>query len=316
MSRATARGYRVAYINEVTPGVTPATAPTLMRTTGGGMVFGASTVESEEVQLVEVPDVIRTAVEGTGTINFEYSYSTIHPFLENLFGAAFATNVLRVGSALRTMTIEDAFLISQGPTVERFMASRGCITESISITLQQGSKITGTIGYRALTPPSAFATATVFGAAPTAANTNPIISPIGGVQLIQEGGSLNLGSGGIGCLGFTINMTRQGIPMPQLGSTALAALDQGTFVCTGTISLYVPVGVTAVLDKYLNDTATQLALTRGGASSLRDAYLFSNVKFTEGGIAEMSRNSPANLNLSWQALASSPNTTVQVTRTP
>jgi len=311
MSRATARGYRVAFLNEVTQGTTPATAPTLLRTTGGGMAVAASSVESEEVQLVEVPDVIRTNVDGTGTINFEYSYGGIHPLLENLFGAAFTTNVLRVGSTLRTCTIEDQYT-----DIGRFMAARGCIIEGISITLQQGSKITGTITYRALIPPTSFATATVFGAAPNAAPTNPIMSPVGSVQLIQEAGSLNLGPSGIGTLGLTINMTRQGIPMPQVGTTALAGLDQGTFVCTGTLSLYVPIGATALIDKYLSDTSTSLALTLGGASTLRDAYLFSNVKFTEGGIGEMSRNSPANLNLSWQALASSPNTTVQVTRTP
>lgn len=311
MSRATARGYRVAYLNEVTQGTTPTTAPTIMRATGGGMAFSASTVESEEIQLFEVPDVIRTGVEGTGTINFEYSYGTLHPWFENLFAAQFTTNVLRVGSTLRTMTIEDQFT-----DISRFMVARGCIVESISITLQQGSKITGTITYRALTPPTSYATATVFGTAPIAANTNPVVSPVGGVQLIQEGGSQNLGSGGIGCLGFTITMTRQGIQMPQLGSTALAGLDQGTLVCTGTLSLYVTTAAGQILDKYLTDTSTSLALTLGGTASLRDAFLFSNVKFTEGGIAEMSRNSPANLNLSWQALASSPNTSVQITRTP
>lgn len=311
MSRATARGYRVAFLAEVTQGTTPTTAPTLLRTTGGGMSVAASSVESEEVQLVEVPDVIRTNVEGTGTINFEYSYGGIHPLLEGLFASTWTTNVLRVGSTLRTFTIEDQFT-----DISRFLTARGCIIESISITLQQGSKITGTVTYRALTPPTAFATATVFGAAPNAAPTNPIMSPVGSVQLIQEAGSLNLGPAGIGTLGMTINMTRQGIAMPQVGTTALAGLDQGTFVCTGTLSLYVPVGATAIIDKYLSDTATQLALTLGGASTLRDAYLFSNVRFTEGGIGEMSRNSPANLNLSWQALASSPNTTVQITRTP
>lgn len=311
MSRATARGYRVAYLQEVTQGTTPVTAPTIMRTTGGGMSVAAQTVESEEVQLVEVPDVIRTNVEGTGTINFEYSYGAIHWALEGLFAAAFATNVLRVGSTLRSFTIEDQFT-----DIGRFLTARGCIIEGISITLQQGSKITGTITYRALTPPSAFATSTAYGAAPNAALTNAIMSPIGNVQLIQEAGALNLGPAGIGTLGFTINMTRTGIQMPQLGTTALAFLDQGTFTCTGTLSLYVPVGATALIDKYLTDTATSLALTLGGASTQRDAYLFSNVKFTEGGIGEMTRNSPANLNLSWQALASSPNTTVQVTRTP
>lgn len=308
---ATARGFRVAYIKEVTQGDTPTTAPTILRTIGGGMQISAQTVESEELQLSEVPDVIRTNVDGTGTINFEYSYGGIHPLLEGLFGSTFSTNVLRVGSTPTFFTFEDQFT-----DISRYLAAKGCIIEGISITLQQGSKITGSITYRAMTPPTSMASATVFGTAPNAAPTNPIMSPVGSVRLIQEGGALDLGPAGIGTVGFTINMARAGIAQPQLGSTALSGLDHGTFVCTGTISLYVPAGASALMDKYLSDTATSLALTLGGASTLRDAYLFSNTKFTEGGIGEMSRNSVANLNLSWQALFSSPNTTVQVTRTP
>lgn len=308
---ATARGYRVAYIPEVTQGTTPATAPTLLRTTGGGMKVSASTVESEEVQLFEVPDVIRTNVDGTGTINFEYSYGGIHPLLEGLLGGAWTTNVLRVGSTARWFTIEDQFT-----DISRFLNAKGCVIESISISLSQGQKITGTIAYRALTPPTAMANTTVFGAAPNAAPTNPIMSPVGSVRLVQEGGALDLGPAGIGTVGFTIEMTRQGIAQPQLGSTALSGLDHGTFVCKGTLSLYMPAGASAIMDKYLSDTSTSLALTLGGASTLRDAYLFTNVKFTDGGPGEMARNAAANLNLSWQALATSPNTTVQITRTP
>lgn len=308
---ATARGYRVAYIPEVTQGTTPNTAPTLLRTTGGGMKVAAQSVESEELQLVEVPDVIRTNVDGTGTINFEYSYGGIHPLLEGLLGGAWSTNVLRVGSTARWFTIEDQFT-----DIGRFLASKGCVITGITITLAQGQKITGTITYRALTPPTSMANATVFGAAPNAAPTNPIMSPVGSVRLIQEGGALDLGPAGIGTTGFTIEMVREGIAQPQLGSTALSGLDHGTFVCRGTLALYMPAGASALVDKYLSDTATSLALTLGGASTLRDAYLFSNVKFTDGGPGDMTRNAPAILNLSWQALATSPNTTVQITRTP
>lgn len=308
---ASARGYRVAYLKEVTQGTTPATAPTLLRTTGGGMAIAASTVESDELQLVEVPDVIRTGVEGTGTINFEYSYGGIHPLLEGLFGSTFTANVLRVGSTPTFFTIEDQFT-----DISRYLNAKGCVIEGITITLAQGQKITGTVTYRALTPPTSVSNTTVFGTAPIAAPTNPIMSPVGSVRLIQEGGALDLGPAGIGTIGLTINLTRPGIAQPQLGSTGLSGLDHGTFVCTGTLSLYMPAGVTAVFDKYLSDTETSLALTLGGASTLRDAYLFTRVKFTGGGPGEMQRNSPANLNLNWQALASTPNTTVQVTRTP
>lgn len=308
---STSRGYRAAYLKEVTQGTTPATAPTLLRVTGGGGRVAASSIESEELQLSEVSDVIRTGVEGTGTINFEYSYGGIHPLLEGLFNGAFATNVLRVGSTPAFFTIED-----QLTDISRFMAYRGCVIEGISISLTQGAKITGVITYRALTPPASMGTATVFGTAPNAAPTNPIMSPVGSVRVIQEGGSLDLGPAGIGTTAFTIEMTRPSIPQPQLGSTALSGLDQAQFICKGSLSLYVPAGASALIDKYLADTETSLALTIGGASTLRDAYLFTRVKFTDGGVNAVQRNAPNILQLAWQSLATSPNTSAQVTRTP
>ncbi len=308
---STSRGYRVGYVKEVTQGTTPASALTLLRVTGGGGRVAASSIESDELQLNEVSDVIRTAADGTGTINFEYSYGGIHPLLEGLFNAAFATNVLRVGSTPAFFTIEDQFT-----DISRFLAFRGCVIEGISISLTQGAKITGVITYRSMVPPTSMGTATAGTGGPTAAPTNAIMSPVGSVRVIQEGGSLDLGPAGIGTTAFTIEMTRPSIAQPQLGSTALSGLDQAQFICKGTLSLYMPAGASALIDKYLADTETSLALTIGGASTLRDAYLFTRVKFTEGGPNAVQRNNPNILQLSWQSLATSPNTSAQVTRTP
>lgn len=307
MPNATSRGFRVGYVKESTQGTTPSSALTLLRTTGGGGKIAAQTVESEEVQLAEVPDVIRTNADGTGTINFEYSYGGIHPLLEGIFGSTFSTNVLRVGTTATSFTIENQYT-----DIGKYLAFKGCVIESLSISLQQGQKITGSIGYRAMVVPTSAASATAGTGAATAAPTNPIMSPVGSVQLIQEGGSLDLK--GVGVTAFSIEFTRSAIPLPQVGSLSLAGLDSGTFVAKGSVSLYMP--DSALLDKYLGDTATSLALTLGGSSSLKDAYLFSNVKFTDGGPADVSRNQPIVQTFSWQALASSPNTTCQVTRTP
>jgi hypothetical protein len=306
-NNASARGYRVGYVKEVTQGTTPASALTLLRTTGGVGKVSAQTIESDEVQITEVQDLIRTNIEGSGTINFEYSYGGIHPLLEGIFGATFSTNVLKVGTTPTFFTIEDQFT-----DITKFMAYKGCVIEKIAISLQQGQKITGQITYRAMTVPSAASGTTAGTGGPTAAPTNPIMSPVGSIQLIQEGGSLDLK--GVGVTALSIEFERPGIAQPQLGSLSLSGLDQATFTAKGSISLYMP--NTTLLDKYLGDTATSLGINLGGASSLRDNYLFSKVKFTDGGPGDVSRNSPVIQTYAWQAYYDATNSTCQLTRTP
>lgn len=310
MPNATSRGYRVGILKEVTYGTTPATALGLVRTTSSAIKIASSFVESEEIHILEVPDIIRVSADGTWEINGEYSYGALHALLEALFNGVFATNVLSVGTTATSLTIEDQYT-----DATRFLTGRGCLVEAITVSLATGSKITFKASGKVGVVPTAYTTVTAGTGTATAAPTNAILSPISSIQLLQEAGSLDLR--GVGVTAFSMELMRASIPQPQLGSLSLSGLDGSTFTAKGSASLYVPtVAGTVLLDKYLAGTATSLALTLGGTSTLRDAYLFSQVKFTDGGIAPVSRGQAAIQAFTWQASVDASTTTCRVTRTP
>jgi hypothetical protein len=307
MPNATSAGYRVGYVAEVTPGTTPAAALKLLRMTSGGGKVSAQTVESDEIHLVEVPDVIRVGADGAGSMSFELSYGALDDFLQGIFAATWATNVLKVGTTKSTFTIEDQYT-----DIPRFIPFKGCLIDSLSISVQQGSKITGKVGYTAGTIPTVSSATTAGTGGPTAAPTNTIMSPVGSVQLIQEGGALDLKA--LGVTAFSLDITRAGIKQPQLGTLSLSSLDAGRFTLKGSVSMYV--SAATLLDKYLADTQTSLALTLGGSAALKYAFLMSKVRFTDGGIQELSKDSAAIQTFGFQATYDVTNTTCQITRTP
>ena len=306
MPNATSRGYQFAYVKETVFGTTPASALKLTRVTQAGSKIAAGTVESEEMQLAEVPDLIRTSADGTIEISGEYSYGVIHDLLEGIFGSTWTTNVLSVGTTKIGFTLEE-----QLTDVTKFLTYKGCVIEGVKIQLQQGNKITWTVSARASVLPTAYTGTTAGTGGATAAPTNVIMSPITSLQLFTEAAN-NLLT--VGVTAFTIELSRASISQPQLGSLSLAGIDPSVFVAKGSISTYVS-GSTQ-LDKYLGDTATSLALTLGGASSLKDAWLFNQVKFTDGGVQPLSRGNAAIQTFSWQARYDSTNTTAKITRTP
>lgn len=307
MPNASARGYQIGYLKETTFGTTPASALTLLRFTQAASKISASTVESEEIQLFEVPDLIRVNVDGTFEISGEWSYGVLHGLVEGLFGGTWATNVLSVGSTKTGFTLEEQFT-----DITKYFALKGCLIESLRIQMQKGSKITWTLTARPMTIPSSYSGTTAGTGAAVAAPTNAIMSPISSFQVLSEGGSNDLKA--LGTTAFTIEFSRPSIIQDQCGSLSLAGIDPSVFVAKGTVSTYVT-GSTQ-LDKYLGDTASSFSFAIGGASSLKDTWLFNQVKFTDGGIQPLSRGNAAIQTFNWQARYDATNSTAKWTRTP
>lgn len=306
MAKANARNWRILYLKETTPGTTPASAGTIIRTTGGGGRVSFTSEESDELQLNETPDFIRTNADGTITINGEWSYGAYHWLLEGVHQATFSTNVLQVGSTLQTFTIEEQF-----SNITKFIPYKGCVVEKLVLNFNRG-KITFTATLRPMTIPTAYAGTTAFTGGPTAAPTNAIGSHSRSLQVAQEGGSLDLK--GVGMTQFSIEFARQTILYPQLGSLSSADIDQAQFSVRGSASLYLP--DSALLDKLLADTLTALTFTIGGSSSLKEAYLFTNVRLLDGGTEPVSKGNAIIQTLNWGSIYDATNTGSKITRTP
>lgn len=306
MPKANARNWRALYLKEVTPGTTPASAGTIIRSTGGGGRPSFTAEESDELHLNETPDFIRTSADGTITLNGEWSYGAIHWLLEAIHQATFSTNVLMVGSTLQTFTIEEQFT-----NITKFLPWKGCVVERLTINCARG-KITWSATLKPMTIPTAYAGTTAFTGAPVAAPTNAIASHVNSIQLFQEGGSVDLK--GVGITEFSIEFARQTIPYPQIGSLNSSDIDQAQFSVRGTASLYLP--DTALQDKLLADTLSSLAITIGGASSLKEAYLFSSVRLLDGGNQPIAKGQAVIQQISWASRYDATNTGSKITRTP
>lgn len=309
MPNATSAGYRVGYLAEVTPGTTPSAALTLIRTIGGGGKLSSQYVESDELHLGEVPDVVRVGVDGRGVINGELSYAALDDFLQAIMGGTWTTNVLKYGSTKRTFTIEDQYT-----DAGIYIPWRYCLIEGISITFATGAKPTFKVTYVVGKPPTSAGTATVGSTGATAAPTNNIMSPISSIQVFQEGGSGSLLAGAPGVTTFTIDITRPVITQPQLGSLDYASADPSGLVVKGSFTCYM--ATKALLDKYLADTQSSLGVTVGGAAALSYAFLMAKLRFTDGGPQETSKNQPVLQTYPFQATYDATTSTLQVTRDP
>lgn len=304
MPNATSRNFRIAYVRETTFGTTPGSALTIARSIGGGGQLQYQSVESEETHLNEVPDYTRVGAEGNGVIPMEYSYGALHDFIPGILGSDWATNVCSVGSTRYSYTIEDQYL-----DIGRYNPFKGCLINRLTVRMAARAKITAEVGYRPTIIPAAMATATAGTGAALAAPTNPMLNASTHLQLLQEGGS-----GTFKVREFSFELLRQVIPSPVCGSLYDDDADIGMFSARGTAVLQI--ANSTIADKLMNDTLTSLAYTIGGASTLKDAWLFSQVRLIGGGIQQVSRNSPVLLSLEWASKSDATNTSCKVTRTP
>ena len=314
MANAIASKYSMGYVLETVQGTTPASPLKAMRLTSGVGQVNQSFAESDEIQLFEVPNAIRTSAEGSIDIAGELSYGLLDDFLAAIFQQAVpatwnATNILAVGNTPVSMTIED-----QWNDITKFMPYKGCVIEGLDINLAQGSKITFKAKAKAMTPPTAAAATTAGTGAQTAAPTNDVMDPIGSVQLAQEGGAGSLLTGAPGLTALSMSFSRAAIMEPQLGSTAQAGLGSGRFVMKGSFSTYF--ANSTILDKWLGDTTTSLSFTLGGSAAKKYNFLFSKVYLTDGGPSAVSKDAPVIQTYSFQAVYDPTNTTCKVTRTP
>lgn len=290
------------YVAESTWGTTPAT-PTMkaLRFTSVTPKYSRTTVESKELTTArEIIDYIRTDERGGLAFNFENSYGGLDDILAALYGGAWTSDVLEVGNTRQSFTIELGF-----SDIAQYATWTGAIPKSLSLTVARGQIIGGSVEFAA--NPCTWATAT--GATSvTAAETNDIMDPIASVQLFDVGGSAVTGP-----QEFTLNITNNLIEFPQLSSINLADLQLGQVKFSGTLKQYF--ADRALVDAALAFTDTSLALTLGGASAKKYAFLWNKTKLELQNLSGIAVNSAVIAELAWQAKYDATNTSGKITRT-
>jgi hypothetical protein len=304
MANAIGTNFLLRYVPEVTWGVTPAT-PTMLavRSTSFTPKYNRTTVQSKELTTArEIIDYIRTQEIGGFSIAFEASYGLLDDFLAALYGGAWTTNVLKVGNTRQSFTVEVGF-----SDIGQFATWTGAVPSGLTLNISKGAILGGTIDFTA--NPCTWATAT--GAtAVTPAETNAIMDPIASIQLIQQGGAGSVS----GPQEFSLAIKNNLIEFSQLSNINLADVQLGQVEFTGTLRQYF--SDRALVDIATAFSDTSLALTVGGASSLKYAFLWSKVKLTLSNLAGIQVNSAVIAELAWMAKYDATNSSGKITRTP
>lgn len=245
MAIASGSGRRIAFVPEVTFGVTPET-PTfqVLRAIGGGPRTNKTTGTSDELQIDgNIRDEFEMGQDVAGAYELEFSYGSFDPLLEALMGGAWTANVLKNGTAPKSFTFEETLELGATDSFSRFV---GCMMNSFSLSIAARAKITASLNLMGKS--EALATAIIAGATYTAAGTAPILTgsvdvaamsfPGGGTPIVRSL-SLELNTG---------LRTR-----PKVASKFSEEFGRGRFSVTGTAEIY-----------FESNTLYQAVLDHGG----------------------------------------------------
>ncbi|HYD52916.1 MAG TPA: phage tail tube protein [Gemmatimonadaceae bacterium] len=297
---------RLGYIPEVTPGTTPALALQLVRFTSITPRLAQGFVQSEEiVNSRELQDHIPISRGGGLSVGVEYSYGAYHGILEALLGGTWSANVLQVGSTKRTQTWEAQYT---DMTPAQYAAFRFGVVTKFALAIAKGQVQRGSFDVVSRFP--VWGTATVGTGAASAAPSNPVLNPNANVVLIQEGGA-----GSLSCTEFSMELLHEAILNENLGSDQFTEMENGDILARGSFSQYFK--DRTVLDKFVNATDTSLQLQIGGATTLRDDFLFGSVKLTTPpDLPTGRRGQPIIVRFGWEAKYNATSSTIRITRNP
>lgn len=296
----------LSYIPETTFGVTPATGNMITIP----YVSNSLNLTKEELTSATLtPDRMpRNNRHGNrqagGDISVEFAAVDFDPFLESVFMGSWTSNVLRVGTTLRTFSVEDAL-----NDVNVFRMFTGVTVGSLSLSVAPNQMATATFNLvgkdGVITSTSARPTKT----AP--AGHAPFDSCSGAIRIGNAGGTLAT----IGTItSIELNINNDTSAAFVVGSCSAAQLEYGMATVTGTISAYVE--DMTLYNRFVNETETALEFTLNNAAANRPyTFLIPRAKLNSG---DMPVSGPKSriMSVSFTGIYdATTNTVLQVTRT-
>lgn len=304
---------QVRYVEEITWGTTPASALKNFRATGFSLKRSQNSVASEEIRSdSQVTALMRVGAQVEGEIPFEVSYGTLDDFLEGalrsdwqtgtgLAGVELGTDLLANGTTKKSYTIESEF-----NDITQLVSYTGCRVSTLAVALRPQSVITGSLGFMGKI--NARAATTVGTGAPTAANTNAVLTTVD-TMTITEGGSA------IDILGLDLSIAENLRVQPIIGQLAPRGIGYGEITVTGSLEAYFEDGT--LLDKFLAFSASSLRVTI--TDSAGNSYVISlpAIKYMDGETPVSGKNQDAVVRLPFQAyMDATTSKTLRVTRNP
>jgi hypothetical protein len=265
---AFAQGSRssLSYIAETTFGTTPATPQFVnLPINSHSLDLTKDRVEGNEIQADRMPRVERHGnKQSGGSIEVDLRKLDFDELIESAFLSSFSTNVLKVGTVPKYLSIEDA-----ANDISQFRLFTGMSASSMSVSIAPNQMVTA--AFDMVGKNMAQAATTASDATPTASSTNAPFDSYSGV--ISDGGS---GIAIVTSLDFSL--TNSFAPTFVIGSDSAAQLEVGRAVVEGTMTIYYE--DETIINKFLNETESALEVSVDdptGANSY--TFLFPRVKY-------------------------------------
>lgn len=238
----------LAYIAEATYGTTPTTpALTYIPYTTHSLNLSKARVQGNDIQ----PDrMLRVDRHGNrqvgGDIVVDMRKGDYDAFLESVFMSTWATNVLKVGTTLKSFSIEDS--ANDTASTDAFRLFTGMAVSSLAVSIKPNEMVTGTFGF---VGKDMTASATSAGTSSYGTITKPFDAYSGTIKIADAGGVLTDIATVTG-VDFTINNNFN--PTFVVGSATTPQLEYGLATVEGTITAYFE--DLTLINRFINETET------------------------------------------------------------
>lgn len=298
MPNATANRMALRYVEEVTPGTTPATpAFKELRYTGETLDFDRSSVTSKEVRSDRMTaDLIAVKASSGGDVNIEFSAEAYDDFLQaalcGTWGApALGISVLKNGTTNRAFTLQKQY---QDTTPNVYVTLRGQRVADMALDFKVGSILTGKFGFmgRTVTP----TTAQIAGATFVAAPTNTPMNAVSNLQEIEENGIAAVSA----FRSLTLNLNNNMREQEAIGNLFPIEVVPGTLEITGNLEAYF--SDMTLYNRFINDTAFALGFKTIDGEGNYYEWLLPRVKLESSKIESGGIDTDVMMTGSWRAI--------------
>ena len=286
MSQASGSRHSLAYVPEVTFGVTPATpAFKAFRHNNTSLNLTRNSFGSEELRPDRMIADYRAGTKSVeGNVVTELSKTSHDDMLAAALCGTWAGNVLKAGAVRKSFTLERNF-----QDVNEYLRYRGAQVDTLQLSMNTGAVVGLTFGFWAKAMD--VAQAIVVGATYPAAPTTPTMDAISGS--IMEGGTPIAVATEV-----TLNLSNNLNPRFVIGSAESLEPSIGRSNLTGTLSAYFESSV--LYQKYLDNADSSLeVMCSDGTDTF--TFLIPKLKYT-GGDVPVSGEGPVSISMPFQGI--------------
>lgn len=305
MTIASTSRSRVAYIPEVTWGVTPATpAFQEMRRTSGNLATKKGTVTSDEIRLDRnIRDEYMVSQDVTGSYDLELSYGSYDDLLAAAMFGDWSSNVLWNGSTEKSFTFEETVDLGGGNyAYSRYL---GCEVSTLALTFNSRAAVKGS--FSIMGKQETTDSAIIAGATYTAPNTNKIETAVS-VASLAIAGMTPVPK--IKALSLNIN---NGLRIrDRIGSLYSEQFGMGQADITGSFDAYFESN--ALYDQVLAHGGGALSLTVGAVTAKKYTFDIPNAIFTDGSKKLGGKNDDVMVTIPFRAVYDGSNGSMKITR--